>query len=260
MSVNHHLLPFLRQAHCTIFAVGLLLSVAWAQRTAIGAEPPLRINTASVQPFATPDRKGFLDLLVGEIGHRIGRTAEVNLYEGASARSLQMANDGDDDGEALRIKGQEKRFPNLVRVPEPMIVNDFVAFSAPGKPAIENFQDLLAANTGYIIGWWVFQRNLQDAQHVTTVRGADQLFSMIRIGRIDYGLYEKWQGLWTAKAIGVPVQVHHPPLVKTEMFMYLHKKHADLVPKVSAALVKMKQDGSYQTLIEKTLTPLLRQG
>jgi ABC-type amino acid transport substrate-binding protein len=38
--------------------------------------------------------------------------------------------------------------------------------------------------------------------------------------------------------------------------MYLHKKHADLVPKVSEALVRLKKNGSYQRIFDATLKPL----
>ena len=38
--------------------------------------------------------------------------------------------------------------------------------------------------------------------------------------------------------------------------MYLHKSHADLVEAAGAALAEMKRDGSYQAIVNRTLTPL----
>ena len=50
-----------------------------------------------------------------------------------------------------------------------------------------------------------------------------------------------------------------PPLARVEMFIYLNKKHAALVPKAAQALVEMKTDGSYQKLYDAYLKPLNRQ-
>jgi polar amino acid transport system substrate-binding protein len=40
------------------------------------------------------------------------------------------------------------------------------------------------------------------------------------------------------------------------MFMYLNKKHAALVPKVTQALIDLKADGSYQQFYNQLLKPL----
>jgi hypothetical protein len=37
--------------------------------------------------------------------------------------------------------------------------------------------------------------------------------------------------------------------------MYLHKKHAARVPQVAAALLKLKQNGSYQRIVDTSLKP-----
>ena len=220
---------------------------------------PLRINTASVEPFVNDQGDGFLDLLIGEIFQRAGSAGRINRYPRASARSIQMADNGIDDGEALRINGQEGKHPNLVRVPEVILVNNFVGYSTPGKIKIEKFEDLKPYSVGHIIGWWIFQKNLEEVPKVTTVKSADQLFSLLRLQRLDVALYEKWQGLWVARSLGVPVMVHTPSLAQVEMFMYLHKKHTGLVPKVATALAGMKQDGSYARLYDQRLTTLLSQ-
>jgi polar amino acid transport system substrate-binding protein len=52
------------------------------------------------------------------------------------------------------------------------------------------------------------------------------------------------------------VQLCEPPLAMREMFIYLHKKHKALVPKLANVLREMKQDGRYQILVDKHLTPL----
>lgn len=105
----------------------LLLGGMFYAETAFSAEK-IYLNSAIREPFATPNKDGFVDLIVREAFARIGVDAEVIVYQDSS-KSLSNANSGVDDGAALRIKGIEKQFPNLIMVPEKLMDNDFVAYS-----------------------------------------------------------------------------------------------------------------------------------
>jgi polar amino acid transport system substrate-binding protein len=58
----------------------------------------------------------------------------------AAARAISLTNDGIDDGLAARIGGLEKDYPNLVQVPEPIFVNDFVACTNAVNPQIKTWR------------------------------------------------------------------------------------------------------------------------
>jgi len=207
-------------------------------------------------PYATPDRQGFLDLLVAEAFRRIGLKGEVALYA-ESKRALINANDDVDQGVAMRVQNLEKDHPNLVRVPERVIGNDFVAYSRNLDVATDTWETLKPYAVTYIHGWVIFERNMPEGQNVTTVKEPAQMFAMLDKKRVDMVLYERWQGLSYAKDQGFVVHVHEPPLASVDMFMYVHKNHAPLVDKLAAALKAMKADGAYQAIIDRTLTPLL---
>ena len=85
----------------------------------------------------------------------------------------------------------------------------------------------------------------------------DYMFIMLDKGRVELVLYERWQGLQRARDTGVKVTVHEPPLASVDMYMYVHKDHAHLAPKMASTLRDMKADGSYQAIVDRTLTPLL---
>ncbi len=216
----------------------------------------LLLNTATLAPFRTQDRTGFLDLVVAEAFRRIGVEAEV-VYSKASARALQLANEGMDDGAAMRIKGIDSKYPNLIRVPEKVVDNSFAAFSLDQTLQTEGWDSLEPYIVGHIIGWRIFENNLRGHANVTTVKTPEQLFALLERDRIDIALFDRWQGLWRAQVRGLEVTVHEPPLATREMFMYLHKKHRKLVPKVALALAEMKEDGAYQEILDRTLTPLV---
>ncbi len=77
--------------------------------------------------------------------------------------------------------------------------------------------------------------------------------------RADLVLYERWGALaYIKKEKLSSVKLQKPRLEKKEMFIYLNKKHRNLVPKLNKALKQMKQDGSYKHIVNKILMPLER--
>ncbi|PKO65984.1 MAG: hypothetical protein CVU20_15885 [Betaproteobacteria bacterium HGW-Betaproteobacteria-14] len=220
-----------------------------------GAGGALVLTTGVRAPYTQPDHGGFLDRLVAELFRRHGLQAVVHVY-GASERAMQNANAGIDDGIAMRIKGLEAQYPNLIRVPEKVIDNDFVAYSRGQAFPTHNWDALAPYSVAHIIGWKVFEKNLGDRQDVTRVRNAEQLFELLRLNRTDVILYERWQGLWWARQMALDARQLEPPLASLEMFIYLHRKHASLVEPVAAALAAMKKDGAYKRIYDETLAPL----
>ncbi|MCC7310648.1 MAG: transporter substrate-binding domain-containing protein [Sulfuritalea sp.] len=230
---------------------GLLLALP----ARAGAGDTLVLNTGVRAPYTQPDRSGFLDRLVAEVFRRIGMKAEVQVYE-ASERAMQNANGGIDDGIAMRIKGLEAQYPNLIRVPEKVIDNDFVAYSRKHNFPTRNWDALAYYHVAHIIGWKVFENALGERKDVTRVRNVEQLFELLRQDRADVILYERWQGLWWSRQMALEARLLEPPLASQEMFIYLHRKHEPLVGKVATTLAAMKKDGSYKRLFDETLAPL----
>lgn len=217
------------------------------------------LNTSTGAPYATPDQQGFLDLIVKEAFERIGRKGNVAMYS-ASKRALINANEDVDQGVAMRVKNLEKKFPNLVRVPESIIENDFVAYARDLQLSTASWDTLKPYAVTHVHGWVIFERNMPKGQNVTTVKEPNQMFKMLDKERVDIALYERWQGLQYVKAKGLTVRVLEPPLASVSMYMYVHKKHANLVGELDQALKAMKADGTYQAIFDETLTPLIPTG
>jgi len=231
-----------------LLACGLLLPALPA-----GAADKLVLTAGVLAPYTTPDRQGFLDQLMAAVFHELGLEAELLIYPTATERGMRNANEGVDDGLAMRVAGLERQYPNLIRVPEPVAFNDFVAMSIKYRFATTGWDSLLPYEVSYILGWKVFEQNVPTAKERTLVRDAEQLFTLLARDRTDVVLYERWQGLALTQAMGLQVQVLEPPLVRTPMYIYLHKKHAALVPRVAQALVKLKRNGTYDRIHDATL-------
>lgn len=240
--------------------VAAWFALALGTPVALAAEPAVYIlNTSTGAPYANQDRQGFLDRVVAEAFRRIGLKGEVAMYE-ASKRALINANEDVDQGVAMRVANLEQTYPNLIRVPERIVENDFVAYTREANFATTGWETLKPYAVTYIHGWVVFERNLVEGQTATDVKDPEQLFIMLEKNRADIALYERWQGLQHAKDRGQVVRVLEPPLASVDMFMYLHKNHAHLVEPLAQALRDMKADGGYQAIFDQTLTPLLTVG
>ena len=188
-----------------------------------------------------------------EIFRRLGIQAEAVRYD-AAERAMINANTGIDDGAAMRIKGLEKSYPNLIRVDEKIMDNEFVAFSTKLNFPTHSFDTLKNYQIGFINGWKVFETNIPADFATTRVQNAQQLFNLLAKDRADIILYERWQGEHLLQEHGMKAHMMRPPLVTTEMFIYLHTRHKLLVEPVARALRAMKADGTYQRIATRTLS------
>lgn len=235
---------------------GLALVACLGPLAPVHAADKLVLSSGVLAPYTTPDRKGFLDQLIAAIFHEIGREAELLIYPTATERGMLNANEGVDDGLAMRLAGLEKQYPNLIRVPEELAVNDFVAITTHHRFDTSHWDSLKPYVVSYIIGWKVFEQNVPKSKELTLVRDAEQLFTLLARDRADVVLYERWQGMAQTRTRGIKVQIMEPPLVRTKMYIYLNKKHAALVPQVAGALARLKQNGTYQRIFDSTMKPL----
>ena len=218
--------------------------------------PSLRINTTSAEPLATAAGDGFHDLLTYEAFCRIGKKVTVSQVSGLTA--LNLANQGVDDGTVLRIKGMiEDKFPNLVIVPESMMVWDFVAFTALLDVQIKDWSSLKPYNVAYNRGWIILEKNITDAKSVVRADNTEQLFSLLKNNRVDLIVYEKWQGRHQLKARAIEgVRQIEPPLASHKLYAYLNRRHQALAAPLAKAFANMKAEGVYWPIYHQTLAPL----
>ena len=52
----------------------------------------------------------------------------------------------------------------------------------------------------------------------------------------------------SVKQLGYDISIVEPPIVSEPNFIYLHKKHADLVAKIARVIEEMKQDGAFEAI------------
>ena len=224
----------------------------------VAAAPIIQLNTTGQPPLNTNLQTGFMDEVATEAFARIGYTVETTRLP--AERGLKNTDKGLVDGEMSRVKGLDKIYKNLVRVPEKIMDWEFVAFSHKPISMVQGWNSLSGKSVAYINGWKILEKNIPANTDVRKTENAEKLFKLLARKRTDYAIYELWGGRYLLKELSLEgVKLCQPPLAVKEMFIYLHKKNIALVPKLSAALLSMKKDGSYQKLANKHLKPLIDQ-
>lgn len=229
-----------------LFAL-LLLACPWPAL----AQP----TTITVSTNNTPLDRLALERLSQEAFRRIG--VEFKLVSLPSERSLVSANLGEVDGEGLRVAGLQQTYPNLVQVPERYVGISFVAFARDATIRLDKgWESLAGRSVAFITGWKMFEANAGGARIVNKVDTPEQMFRMLQGGRIDLALYTLTDGVALTRAMGLtdiaPLQ---PSLKDVDMYLYLHRRHEALVPRVAQALREMKADGSYNRILAGIAKP-----
>lgn len=237
--------------------LALTFGITFLTQTALSsAAETLSVNTASSAPLATPRQDGYSDLIAIEVFERIGRSITIQIVPGE--RSLINLDHGIDDAVFVRISGMETDYPNVRMVPEKIMDSNFVAFTLDPNVKVKKWADLKSYSVAYINGWKIFEQKVQDAKFVTKVSNPSQLFDLLAAGRADVVLFEMWRGLKIIRERSMTqVRALSPPLAIKEMFMYVHKKHDDLVNKLATTIRAMKADGTFEKFYEQTLAPLM---
>ena len=204
------------------------------------------------------------ELILKEAFKRVGYDVELKAYP--SARSIVFSNQGVLDGEAQRIYEMNEVFdyklPNLIRVPEPHQALTLSAFVYDRDDIIldpENpYETIGKYNTLFKIG--IVTTEMSIKKHALTkihrVPAYDQMFKMLAAGRADIliGFPEQLDGnglLTRGIFKNMKFKVLHPPVNTIPLYLYLHKKHKELVQPLAVALKAMKADGSFDKIVNK---------
>src|SRR5574343_756143 len=209
------------------------------------AEQPTLVISTNNTPL---DRKA-LELLSREAFHRAG--LQLKLVSNPSERSLFMANQGEVDGEGLRVAGLGTQYPNLIQVPERFIGISFVAFSKDAMINLDQSWDSLKPyRVAFITGWKMFEANASCARSVTKVDKPEQMFRMLDGGRVDLALYTRADGISLLRSLALSsIAPISPSLKDVDMYLYLNKKHEALAPRIAKTLREMKGEGTYNKIM-----------
>jgi polar amino acid transport system substrate-binding protein len=218
----------------------------------VNAQQTLALTTSMTSPLSRDDQTGFYDQVLIEAFLRIEQPIQITHLP--TERSITNANSGITDGEFPRIAGLDSLYPNLIRVPEKIVNFEFVAFTWRTDIQLKDWSSCKPYNIAIVRGWKILEANLADVKSLVRVKNQKILFSLLAEHRIDIVVYSRFEGYEMIKKHDIQsVRVVEPPLAKREMFLYLNKKHQQLIAAIAKQLQSMKDDGTYDRIFEKTL-------
>lgn len=233
-----------------LFLLALLMLLGHA--APLGARPPLALNTFAGPPLSTPDQTGYYDLILLEAFKRLD--IPITIGHLPAERSLQNADSGIDDGDFVRIPGLESHYPNLLMVPEKLDDFEFVAFTTTVNLPTSNWKALTPYHVGIVRGWKILEQNLAGVKELTAVKNQEQLFTLLKNGRVDVVVYARHEGYGLIRQFGIAnARGLEPPLAVRPMHLYLNRKHAELVAPLAAVLKRMREEGTFAAIARQAL-------
>lgn len=216
--------------------------------------------------LTTPEKEGvltdYITMVYDELTRRTG--IEITIVELPKKRALILADNGTYDGVAMRVKGIERRYPNLYIVNVSVVSVQHVLF-VQNPELIDSVHDLDSLNTAlvdnnYLIGYLQgSEKARQELEHFPDsykqpLNSPEQGFGMLKSGRIAF--YLAGPGMTSRNILNKDYSEAGIKEVLTvsefPLFVYLHKKHSELIPVLERGILSMQNDGTL-TKIRQTI-------
>ncbi len=170
---------------------------------------------------------------------------ELEIRSMPPARATFESTSGRVDGETHRIESYGESHPELIKVPFPIYSIEISLFTISDNPA------RYATKKDFPQYRFTILRGIKNSKdltssflHVNEVDNAMTMFQLLQMGRTDFAVMSNIYGkafLEKSKIDGIIT--HDIPLQVTDMFHYLHKDHADLVPIIDKTLRDLSTSG-----------------
>jgi len=173
----------------------------------------------------------------------------VKTYPGN--RSLELSNMGKIDGELFRAKLIQKKYKNLIIIPVELVKITTVAFSKKSNIRISGWKSLLPYKISYVRGFKLVEENTLGMKRFE-VKKTELAFKMLMANRVDLVIETAMEGknlVSVNKYKGI--QILKNPLAETSLYHFLHKKHKELIPKITAVLLDMEKKGRIKKIRNK---------
>jgi polar amino acid transport system substrate-binding protein len=182
----------------------------------------------------------------------------VEITKYPAERAIKLANEGGADGEVARIDGIGNHYPNLIQVYPAVNYIEATVFTAGKDLVLEGWQSLQPFSIGYIRGIKFAETNTTGMDRYA-VGDYPTLFRMLHHDRFDFAVSPRLNGEFNKRRMDmagiVPLE---PPIEQFDLYHYVHRNHAALVPKLEAVLQEMLDSGELTAIRERVVTEILR--
>lgn len=173
---------------------------------------------------------------------RMGRT--FTITELPAKRSLVSSNSGKGlDGELFRIAGVEKNYTNLIPIKVPLSRSMWMVYTIDTKFKVNGWQSLKPYKIGVRNGVVTTDKGTAGMDTVS-VNSNQQLFELLETGRVDIVVMSHSNGeKYLNKHPDTKIHSLTEPVQIRPVYHFVHKKNAYYIPKLTAILQDMYEQG-----------------
>ena len=236
-----------------LMIVSLLSIPSGMPQHAGAAENSLPENQVIVFTTILPTTLSFFSEISAIYTEAFGRMGYgFKLISQPGERAMIDANQGAVDGEAGRVVSiDQDKYPNLMRVPYPIVTMQDGAYAIDASIQIEGWESLVGKpyRVGLLKGLKSVEQKLShyvEKKHILTLSDVEQCLQMLMAKRIDVFIagtliqdsaYMKSGAYKEVKCVGI---------VETKvLYPWLNKRHRDLVQPLADTLEAMKSEGRF---------------
>lgn len=158
-------------------------------------------------------------------------------------RSLLNSGTGVTDGEAFRMKGVDKEYPDLIRIDVPILIDPIHFYVTPGKEfPVDGWQSI---PKDYILGYRRGVKFIENAiakYSIKSIANNNEFYSLRQLDAgyvtVIVGHPERFAKL-ASRIPTVQIVRLDPPVQIVPLYHYLHKKHLAFVPEITRVLSEM---------------------
>jgi hypothetical protein len=168
---------------------------------------------------------------------------DASLVSLPGERSVQLINVGKFDGDVMHSAGLEKVYPNLLRIDVPLISVDAVVVTAGRVIPVNGWASLNSYHVCVRRGIKAIELAAQGLPHVDVIDDYRAIFDMLKLGRCELAVLPRDAWLEAQRLKVTDLHELEPPLQHWQMYHYVAKAHADLVPALTTVLMQMQKRG-----------------
>jgi polar amino acid transport system substrate-binding protein len=164
-------------------------------------------------------------------------------------RGLVEAHHGIAAGEIVRTPIIETQFPDLIRVPVLMDMMRICTVTKADSFAAPSLEEAAHMQVAILEGVKIFESWTVDWPKVVRTVDMSSQLKMLYAGNVDVIItFTDGLGYYLAESGLAPIPLNVREVYRLHQYHYLHKRHAALVPAITAELNRIK--GNYPTVAE----------
>jgi len=263
---------FSRYIRCSCHLIRILLTVILLAVPLTAAQEGFRwFDDDDYKPYIYKDKAGnpqgiFKDLMT-EIFRRLNIPLTCKLY--AWKRTQVFVHNGLADG--MVTVATKKRLETMVST-QPLVTSGEKIFARKDNPRIEQIKqiksidDLKPFRVVEVTGAGWAEEHFKDLPHMVWVPKLTSALYMLANGRVDIYVMNEFSGIETIKTMiqtpspfqenfkKIIVCPHTLETISYSLLINKDSKWATLVPKINATIDAIKEDGTYDRIMQKYLT------